>query len=428
MQPTRFRWCLAVLMFSITFMSYMDRVNLSVATPTIMQEFSFSKVEIGLLQTAFFVGYAAMQIPGGLMAEFFGQRIVSSVAVGWWSVFTSLTAFSSNFTSFAAIRFLFGLGEGPIYPSMGNFIYRWFNKAEKASATSFLLGGAWVGPVFGPPISVAVMLAFGWRSVFVSFGLVGLILAVAWWILAKNDPRKSAHVNSLEAAHIDEGREVAADEKKELAPWRSFMTSSQFWAIGIQYFITDYIMYVFLAWLPLYLMEAQGFSLQKMGIAAAFPWAAICIMTFVTGFASDKMLAAGVSKYKARTFFGAAGLLVSGLALYLAAVSQTATMNVLWLTVSLGALGCTFNASWAACIDIGGKFCGSVSGWMNFMGNIGGIVAPTATAWIATNYGWQAAILVTAATAVIGVVAWVAVKPDVPMVLKEVKPPVAENY
>lgn len=420
MKRSNFRWVLAVLMFSIAFISYMDRVNLSVATPTIMQEFSFSKVEIGLLQTAFFVGYAAMQIPGGLMAEYFGQRATSSVAVAWWSLFTSLTAFGSSFTSFAAIRFLFGLGEGPVYPSMGNFIYRWFNKAEKASATSFLLGGAWIGPVFGPPITVALMLAFGWRSVFVSFGVVGFVIALAWWLLAKNDPNKSSFVNSLEAAHIDEGREIAADAKKELAPWRSFMTSTQFWAIGIQYFVTDYIMYVFLAWLPLYLMEAQGFSLQKMGIAAAFPWAALCIMTFVTGFASDKLIASGVSKHKARTYFGATGLLVSGLALYLAAVSHDTTMNVLWLTVSLGALGCTFNASWASCIDIGGKFCGSVSGWMNFMGNVGGIVAPTATAWIATNYGWQAAILVTAASAVIGVVAWIAVKPDVPLVLRDI--------
>ena len=93
-------------------------------------------------------------------------------------------------------------------------------------------------------------------------------------------------------------------------------------------------------------------------------------------------------------------------------------MNVLWLTISLGSLGFTFNASWAACIDIGGKFVGSVSGWMNFWGNVGGIAAPTVTAWIATTYGWQEAILATAGSAVIGIIAWLAVKPDVPLKLK----------
>ncbi len=422
MKRTNFRWFMAMLIFSITFISYMDRVNLSVATPTIMQEFGFTKVDMGFLQTAFFVGYALMQVPGGMMAEYFGQRIASTVAVSWWSIFTALTALGSGFTSFAIIRGLFGLGEGPIFPAMNNFIYRWFNKAEKATASSFMLGGAFVGPVFGPAATVALMLAFGWRSVFVIFGVCGLVLALAWWFFAKNDPRQSPFVNQAEADHIESGMtKVDPNAAKEIAPWSSLITSTQFWAIGLQYFITDYIMYVFLAWLPLYLMEAQGFSLAKMGIAASFPWAALCLVTFFTGYVSDKLIGAGMSKHTARTFFGVIGLVISGAALYMAAIASNPTMNVLWLTISLGSLGFTFNASWAASMDIGGKFCGTVSGWMNFWGNIGGVVAPVATAWIATNYGWQAAIVVTACSSVIGVICWLAVKPDQEIVAK-VKP------
>lgn len=410
---------MAMLIFSVTFISYMDRVNLSVATPAIMKEFAFTKVDMGLLQTAFFVGYSLMQVPGGMMAEFFGQRLTSTIAVSWWSLFTALTAAGSSFTSFAVIRGLFGVGEGPIFPAMNNFIYRWFNKAERALASSFMLGGAFIGPVFGPAVTVALMLAFGWRSVFVIFGAVGFVIAAAWWCLARNSPRESPYVNKAEADHIESGTAVqTSGSAKEVAPWGSFITSTQFWAIGLQYFVTDYIMYVFLAWLPLYLMEAQGFSLQKMGVAASFPWAALCVMAFVTGYLSDRLIASGVSKHKARTTFGAVGLVLSGVALYLAAVSTSTTMNIIWLTVSLGSLGFTFNASWAACMDIGGKFSGSVSGWMNFWGNIGGVVAPTATAWIATKYGWQAAIVVTALTAVIGVVCWFAVKPDKELVRK----------
>lgn len=267
------------------------------------------------------------------------------------------------------------------------------------------------------------MLAFGWRSVFIIFGVAGLVLAAAWWLLAKNDPRHSPFVNAAEADYIESGMAKTDERSKEIAPWGNFITSVQFWAIGLQYFVTDYIMYVFLAWLPLYLMEAQGFSLAKMGIAASFPWAALCLITFLTGYVSDKLIAAGVSKHRARTLFGASGLLLSGAALYLAAIAITPNMNILWLTISLGSLGFTFNASWAACIDIGGKFCGTVSGWMNFWGNIGGVLAPIVTAWIATQYGWQAAILVTAFTAIIGVVSWVLVKPDQEIVSKPKTPP-----
>ncbi len=410
-KQTQFRWLLAVLMFLIGFISYMDRVNLSVATPAIMSEFAFTKIDMGFMQTAFFVGYSAMQIPGGILSELLGHRIVVTASVAWWSLFTVLTATTSSFTSFAIVRCLFGLGEGPVYPAMANCIYRWFNRAEKGFASSFMLSGAFIGPVFGPAITVVLMLAFGWRSVFMIFGAVGVLIAFAWFFLAAKSPRDSRFVNAAELAHI-EGDNAVTEQHTQLAPWRNFMTSSQFWAIGIQYFITDYIMYVFLAWLPLYLMEAQQFSLQKMGIAAAFPWAAICVITFFTGFLSDKLVAAGLSKHKARTWFGASGLAICFITLYLGAMASTPWLNVFWLTLSLGSLGFTFSASWAACTDIGGKFSGSVSGWMNFCGNVGGVLAPIFTAWIATNYGWQSAIVVTAFTALIGIAAWFAVKPD----------------
>jgi ACS family glucarate transporter-like MFS transporter len=386
-RPTKFRWNLAFLMFFLSFMVYMDRVNLSVATPAIMKEFHFTKMHMGYVQTAFFLGYALMQVPGGIFTELFGHRKVVPAAVTLWSAFTVLTAYCSNFVWFVIVRFLFGVGEGPIYPAFNNFAVQWFNRSERAKANAFLLGGTFFGPVVGPAATVSIMLAFGWRSVFVVFGLVGIVAAMSWYWFASDSPRTSSRINAAELKHIQGPERV--DDKKEVAPWSSFIGSTQFWAIAIQYFIADYIMYVFLAWLPLYLMEVNHFSLQKMGFAAALPWLAICTMVFVTGFISDRLVARGVSKYKARTYFGI-----------------------------LGSLGFTFNASWTSCNDLGGKFSASVSGWMNLWGNAGGILAPTLTAWLATQYGWKAAIMVTAASALIGVVAWFAVKPDVPLRLR----------
>jgi ACS family glucarate transporter-like MFS transporter len=412
-RPTKFRWNLAFLMFFLTFMVYMDRVNLSVATPAIMKEFHFTKMHMGYVQTAFFLGYALMQVPGGIFTELFGHRKVVPAAVTLWSVFTVLTAYCGNFVWFLIVRFLFGFGEGPIYPAFNNFAMQWFNRSERAKANAFLLGGTFFGPVVGPAATVSLMVAFGWRSVFIVFGLVGIVAAMSWYWLATDSPRTSSRINAAELKHIQGPERV--DDKKEVAPWSSFIGSTQFWAIAIQYFIADYIMYVFLAWLPLYLMEVNHFSLQKMGFAAALPWLAICTMVFVTGFISDRLVARGVSKYKARTYFGILGLVLCCGALYLAAVAKSPVWNVLWMTVSLGSLGFTFNASWTSCNDLGGKFSASVSGWMNLFGNAGGILAPTVTAWLATQYGWQVAIMVTAATTLIGVVAWFAVKPDVPL-------------
>lgn len=422
---TRMRWFLGAVMFLISFISYMDRVNLAVATPAIMKEFAFSKIEIGWMQTTFFIGYSLMQVPGGMLAEIFGHRRIVALAVGWWSAFTALTAYGYNFTSFLLVRGLFGVGEGPIFPSFTSFIYEWFNKTEKAKASALFLSGVFLGPVAGPLITVALMVAFGWRSVFIVFGLAGLIFAVVWWIFATQTPKENKRVNEAELIHIRGGNSLdsteAAREKGKVAPWRKFMGKGQFWAIAVQYFVTDYVMYVFLAWLPLYLMEAQKFSLQKMGVAAALPWLAISITTMTTGIIADKMVAAGLSKHKARTLFGVAGLVCCCIFLYLGAIATVPWQNVLWMTLSLGTLGFTFNASWAACLDLGGKFSGSVSGWMNLWGNIGGILAPVATAWIATKYGWQAAITATAASAVVGIVSWLFVRPDKKLELGEVR-------
>ena len=138
---TNFRWKIAFLIFLISFVAYMDRVNLSVATPVIMQEFGFDKMDMGFLQTCFFAGYALMQVPGGMLAERFGLRKTGAGAILWWSVFTALTAFAQGKASFAAVRLAFGLGEGPVFPSLGQATFNWFNKDEKGKASSAILLG-----------------------------------------------------------------------------------------------------------------------------------------------------------------------------------------------------------------------------------------------------------------------------------------------
>ena len=136
---TNFRWKIAFLIFLISFVAYMDRVNLSVATPVIMQEFGFTKIDMGFIQTCFFASYALMQVPGGILAEKFGMRKTGAFAILWWSVFTALTALAKGKISFAAVRLAFGLGEGPVFPSLGAATFTWFNKHEKGR----LLPGRW---------------------------------------------------------------------------------------------------------------------------------------------------------------------------------------------------------------------------------------------------------------------------------------------
>lgn len=409
---TNFRWKIAFFIFLISFVAYMDRVNLSVATPVIMQEFGFTKIDMGFIQTCFFAGYALMQVPGGMLAERFGLRKTGAGAIVWWSIFTALTACAKGKVSFSVIRLLFGFGEGPVFPSLGAATFNWFNHREKGKASSSILLGTFFGPVVGPAITVALMAAFGWHAVFVIFGAVGVLLAWVWHHYAYDDPSKSPHVNEQELAHIMEGRNPG-DLKKTVAPWSKFLRSTQFWAVGIQFMVVDYIMYVFLAWLPLYLTEMHGLSLKAMGIWASFPWIALMAMVFTAGYISDK-IANGKhpeKQYTMRTITAIAGVAVTSIGLYIAAHTPSAEMNIFWMTVSLGALGFSMNASWSTVISLGGKYTGSVSGWMNLWGNIGGVLAPIVTAFFVTNYGWNDAFIATSLFGVVAVIAWLFVNP-----------------
>ncbi len=408
---TNYRWFVGGFGMFLAFVSYMDRVNLSVATPMIIQEFGFTKMDMGLMQTAFFLAYACCQIPGGMLAEYFGSRVVTALAVGWWSIFTAITGLCGNFTTFIAARFAFGLGEAPIFPSLNLANQKWFPTTERSKAAAMMSGGAYIGPIFGPAVVVAIMMAWGWRTVFYIFGFVGLVLAVGYYLLINDHPKESRFVDAAELDHITEGK-GAVIAKREVAPWSAFLASSQFWAIAGQFFVTDYITYVFLAWLPVYLMEAHGFSLQQMGFAASLPWIAMTIGVLGTGYISDQMLKGGMTKNRVRTMFGISGLVICCAALNAAAYSHDRWITVLWLTVAQGSLGPVFAVSWASTIDLGGKFTGTVSGWMNFWGNMGGVAAPVAAAWIATQYGWDTVLISTSATAIVGAGLWLMVKPD----------------
>lgn len=416
MKMTNFRWKVAWLIFAISFVSYMDRVNLSVATPVIMKEFGFTKIDMGLIQSFFFAGYALMQVPGGMMAEKIGHRITGSLACAWWSLFTAATAIASGKYTFAIVRLLFGIGEAPIYPAFAMAEHKWFNNSEKGKASSFILNGCFFGPVVGPAVVVWLMSNLGWHQVFLIFGVVGLILAALWHKYVADDPALSPYVNEAELAFINKDRVVESTGEKKIAPWGKLLRSSQFWALGLQFLVTDYIMYVFLAWLPLYLMEVHKFSLAKMGLWAAAPWISLMAMVTLTGHISDKLLSSGMSQNLVKTSTGAAGILLCACTLFVSTRTADPMMNVFWLSVALGSLGLTMSASWSSVITMGGQFAGSVSGWMNFWGNVGGVLAPTVTAWVATNYGWQSALVVTALAGACGAVLWFFVKPSKPIV------------
>src|SRR5256885_16755988 len=172
MWPRRF----TLLAFSCTCLalSYMDRWNLSVAAPLLMQEYGWSAARMGLLQSIFFYGFTASHLPGGWLADRFGGRRVLGTAVVFWSAITGLTSLVSGFATLVSVRFALGLGEGVNMPSILNLIARWFPVEERTRATTVAIAGVQAGTLIALPLSAWIAASFGWRARFRPFSLFRL--------------------------------------------------------------------------------------------------------------------------------------------------------------------------------------------------------------------------------------------------------------
>jgi ACS family glucarate transporter-like MFS transporter len=390
----------------------------------IMEHFTLSKVEYAMTMSAFVTAYTLMQIPGGLLSERYGIRIVGTATLLFWSVFTLLTPLAAGFSSLLLIRFFFGLGEGPLFPNNGAFLTKWFNAKEKAFSGSVMLSGAFIGPAVGPPLTVWILDNWGWQSVFFLFGWVGMLIAPLWYSLSRERPEEHPLVNKEEYEQIWQGRapvSIAASQKRKTttAPWRVFLRCPRFWAFGVQYFMVNYILYTFLTWIPMYLLEARGLSLNEMGYAASYPWLAACATLLISGKISDRLIAEGKSRFVARAVPAMSGLAGCSASLFSTASASSPAEAVVWLSVAFGSLGFSWSTSWATCQDLGREHAASVVAWMQTWASLAGVCAPVVIALLVERYNWETTMTINALQLVVGFLCWFVVRPDAPLVSEQ---------
>lgn len=418
-RKTHIRWWLAALFFVLGVISYMDRANLAIVAEPMMHDLNLNKMEFGLLVSVFSLGYALSQIPAGLSAERFGARGIVTLALFFWSTFTILTAVVSNYVLLNIVRFLFGVGEAPIFPANGVFNAYWFQKIEKARAAGILLAGSYFGPVVAPLFIVSLLTMFTWHMVFYVFGGIGILAAVVWYICARNKPEEHPWVSAQELEIIKKGRTIENNQQLSPAPWRRFIKRIDFWAVGVHYFFVNYLTVLFLVWLPSFLQEARGFSITHMGIGASLPWLTICLTVLAGGSFSDRLLSKNYSSLLARgslALLGFSGFMISIVG---AAYTHNKVITIFWLSAALGSLGLAVVSSWAIAADKGRQFGGSVSAWMNLWGNLGGVASPLICGYLAEYFGWSVALIFNIVPITIAMLCWLFIKPDTPLTLPQ---------
>jgi MFS family permease len=374
-QPTRARHWVIVFAVTLAVLSYIDRVAISQAAPSISHDLGFDKAQMGLVFSAFALAYALFEIPGGWLGDWMGPRRVLMRIVLWWSFFTVATGWMWNFTSMWVTRFLFGAGEAGCFPNLTKSFTTWLPPHERVRAQGILWSFARWGGAFTPPLFAALFTFMGWRQVFYIFGAVGLVWAVLFYRWYRDNPKDHPSVNAAELALLQGAEETAAGHGD--VPWGKLISNRSVWLLWAQYFLITYPWYFYITWLPTYLQEGRRLEMHVAARYAILPLLFGGFGSMTAGFLS-KYLAQRVGTLdKARRVLGVAGFLGASGFLLLSMLLGDPLWGMLAMGMASFCNDIVMPGAWGGCMDIGGKYAGTLSGSMNMMGNVAGILAPS---------------------------------------------------
>jgi sugar phosphate permease len=388
-KPTHVRHAVLAMTVAAYMITYMDRVVISSAVPVMRKELGLSMVTMGWILASFRWGYSLFQIPGGWLGDRIGPRRALSLIVGWWSLFTSLTALCWSAGSLVVCRFLFGIGEAGAFPIATRSLSRWMLPAERGMAQGVTHAGSRLGAALTPPLVVALMVVYGWRAPFFVFGAIGVLWAAAWFLWYRDTPEQHASVNQQERDLIHHSMGGARSGTSRNVPWRAILASRCLWYVSLMYFCYGYCISVYLDWFPSYLKDHRGFSLKEMGFYASLPLLAGTMGDLLGGWLSDRILRRTGDIALARRSVAMGGFLLAAAGILPATLTHDPVSCVWFSCVGVFGLELTVGVSWALPLDIAADFAGSASSLMNMCGNIGGAISPTLLAYLVRAYGWD---------------------------------------
>jgi ACS family glucarate transporter-like MFS transporter len=413
--PTRARNIAVVFTIVLAIITYIDRVCISMAAPSIQKDLGLSAIQMGWAFSVFGWAYAFFEVPGGWLADRLGPRRVLMRIVVWWSLFTAATGWAWSFSSLIVTRTLFGAGEAGAFPNMTRIFTTWLPKAEREKAQATLwLASRWGGAL--TPLLVAYILQFlSWRRAFEVFGVLGVIWAVAFYRWFRDDPAAHPSVNAAELALLPPARETAPVAGP--LPWRLLISKASVWLLCMQYACLAYGWWFYVTWLPTYLRNSRGTSIKMSALLAGLPLLMGGVGCLISAALIPRIATSIGSVAGARRIIAIIGFLGASTSILIFTRIQDPTLAM----VVLGFAG-LFNdfvmpAAWAGCMDVGGRYAGTLAGSMNMMGSIAGALSPLVVGYLLawTNQNWTLTFYVSAAIYCVGAVCWIFLDAHTPM-------------
>jgi ACS family glucarate transporter-like MFS transporter len=386
------RYAVVFVLFLLSMITYIDRVCISAAKDPIAAELSLSDAAMGLVFSAFALGYALAQIPSGWFADRAGPRLALAVVVGAWSILTALTGAAWNLASLVAIRFLFGIGEAGAFPGSARAIRNWLPAGERGRANGVLFSGSRLGAALSFPLLAWMLARWDWRTSFLLLGGLGVVWAVFWYLWFRNYPDKPLPPDPVPAAATLRLADVFRSKPMAFA-----MT---------QYFASNFTFFICLSWMLPYLKRQFALSDSQAAAYAMVPLLFGATSQWLAGWLVDRIYRSPWRAWS-RRLPAMLGFTLATLGVLAVTRAGSPGMAVLCFTLATFGADMTISPSWVFCADIAGKDTGSISGAMNMLGNFGSFVSANAFPYLEGLTGSASAYFAAAAVLnLAGVLCW----------------------
>lgn len=392
------RWWLLALLFTAMLIGYAHRgaLSVAVATSTMSEELRLTEASIGILLSAFFWVYSFMQMPSGWLVDRFGVKRAYALGFAFWSLISAITGLANGFAALIGLRVALGAGQAIAFPATSRAVADGFQQRERGTVTGIYLTGVRFGTALINLVGAYLLARYNWKLFFVVTGLVAFIWLFPWF-------RFLGKWESLsQVAHDTNSTTNRASffDSLLLLKHRSVL------GIFLGFFAYDYAWFVFITWLPRYLKKERGFTDGEMGVYSAVPFLVMSVIIVLSGMLSDALVRMGHDEKRIRKIFIITGLAICCLIVPAGLVADK--MTAVWLlTISLCGLGISSPNTWtltqAVCEK---KIVGTVSGIQNFGGNLGGILAPALTGFIAQSNSFALALALVGAVLIVGMLAY----------------------
>ncbi len=423
-RATRARYIVVVFALTLAILSYIDRVALSKAAPRVQQALGLSEQQMGAVFSAFGLAYALFEIPGGFMGDWLGPKRVLIRIVLWWSTFTAAIGWIWSFGSLWTAQFLFGAGEAGGFPNLTKAFSSWLRPEERVKVQGLLWTFARWGGAFTPLLvlyafnlieSAGVSKHMSWRWAFVCFGCLGLVWCAlfAWWF--KDRPKDHPGVNAAELALLKDVQGMGGGHGN--VPWRKMLRSKTIWLLWIQYFCCSFPWYFYITYLTKYLQEFRHIPENQSAYYAVAPLLFGGFGCLFAGLIAAKLARWTGSVSFSRKLLSCTGFAGGAVFLFLAIQFQDPVWAILAMGMASFCNDLNMPGAWGSCMDIGGKYAGTVSGSMNMMGNLAGFAAPAIGGYILQHYNrdYNLFLYVMAAMYVVGFFTWPFIDPVTPL-------------